>query len=395
MENLNEKINHDLDYYKSGIKQLYQRSYQMYMFGVIAVLLLTVTGIGVSTAMIRGLLLLVFIGEVAVLVYLLRFLKEDAFEAYFKEVPEKLTAAFPAMQESAPQEDNQAYYFLDSQGELIKLNKKNIRNFPSKISQFTLLVGFNYDTDKVRFEQPLHFYYYDITSITHSDSYKKEVLKHTNFMAKRRKRRIRTLIFTLLGIALAGTVVYFGVKSYLTDTNATIFEKRVKEAAEEEINEQKTTIQSVAISRGDETIKLTIPKKLHDQAGYYMKIDNEKGYSYQSFISDTYFMDVSMIQKSAYASFTDYLKAAAQTREESSVNKSTEKVHEEFFIDEYREEAKEDSEQGKMIAYYFESEGNYGTVSLSIYDEDQLGLPAETTLEMLKSLKFERKENAI
>ncbi|MFD1899291.1 hypothetical protein GQR36_02515 [Enterococcus termitis] len=73
MENLNEKINHDLDYYKSGIKQLYQRSYQMYMFGVIAVLLLTVTGIGVSTAMIRGLLLLVFIGEVAVLVYLLRF----------------------------------------------------------------------------------------------------------------------------------------------------------------------------------------------------------------------------------------------------------------------------------------------------------------------------------
>ncbi|MFD1899293.1 hypothetical protein GQR36_02525 [Enterococcus termitis] len=169
----------------------------------------------------------------------------------------------------------------------------------------------------------------------------------------------------------------------------------MKEAAEEEINEQKTTIQSVAISRGDETIKLTIPKKLHDQAGYYMKIDNEKGYSYQSFISDTYFMDVSMIQKSAYASFTDYLKAAAQTREESSVNKSTEKVHEEFFIDEYREEAKEDSEQGKMIAYYFESEGNYGTVSLSIYDEDQLGLPAETTLEMLKSLKFERKENAI
>lgn len=395
MENIKEQIHRDLDYYKSGIRQLYQRSYQLYIFGLIAVMLLTVTGIGVSTAILRGILVLIFISEVVGLLYLLRFLKEASFESYFKEIPEKLIEAFPVMQESAPQEDNQAYYFLGSQGELIKLNKKNIRNFPSVIKQYTLLVGFNYETDKVRFEQPLHFYYYDITAITHSDSYKKEVLKNTNFLAKRRKRRIRTILLTLIGIVLASAVVYFGAKTYFNDNGSSIFENRLRDEADFDNDEQKTMIQSMDISRGNETITLTLPKELHDQSGYFMDIADEDGYSYQSFMSETYFIDVSMIEKATYDSFSEYLKKAAQTRAESSVDKKTEKIHEDFFITEYREEAKQDAEQGQMMVYYFESEENYGSISLSFKDADELNLPADTALSMLKELKFERKENIL
>ncbi|MEI5995204.1 hypothetical protein [Candidatus Enterococcus mansonii] len=205
MEEANEKIKHDLDYYKSGIKQLYVRSYQLYMMGLIAIMLLTALGIGGVASFLRILLIVLFIIEIAGLIYLLRFLKEETFEEYFQTIYPKLAETFPAMIEGKPQEDNQAYYFLDSQSELIKLNKRNIRNFPSTMRQFTLLVGFNFEMD---FEQPLHFYYYDITNITHSESYKKELLKSTNFLIKRRNRRLKNMIVMLIGIVFVSIILY-------------------------------------------------------------------------------------------------------------------------------------------------------------------------------------------
>ncbi|OJG74201.1 hypothetical protein RV12_GL002839 [Enterococcus quebecensis] len=371
--------------------------------GLIAMMLLTVTGINVSVSVFRGLLLLIFVAEIGGLIYLLRFLRETSFEAYYQTIPDKLIQAFPTMEEQQIQEDNQAYYFLDSQGELVKLNKKNIRNFPSKIRQYTLLVGFNFETDKVRFEQPLHFYYYDITQITHSENYKKEVLKNTNFIAKRKKRRIKTIILSLIGLALVGTILYFSWQTYVKEHRWALVEKQAREVLEEEINEQKTMIKHVTISRGEETIEIDLPKDFQTKEGYHVKVDDEKGRSYQSFISDAFSFEVSMIEISAYSDFAAYLKTATQIRDDSSVDKKEETLHPDFFKHEYSEQTKVNKGNGSenshriVYVYYFESEGNYGTVALRVNNKqnDQLIAPDKAASFILKSLKFDREESII
>lgn len=212
MEEMSEIVKHDLEYYQQGIRQLYIKKFQLYIMGLITITLLTVMGISASSSLIKGLFILVFSIEIVGLLYLFRFLREVSFDAYFQTIPNQLIQAFPEMEAGQMQEDNQAYYFLDSQGEWVKLKKKNSRNFPSMFRQYTLLVGFDFETNNVSFEQPLHYYYYDITRITHADNYKKERLKNTNFIAKRRKRRIKTIFLIVIGIALAATVVYFSGK---------------------------------------------------------------------------------------------------------------------------------------------------------------------------------------
>lgn len=208
MEEIKENIAHDLAYYQSGIRQLYMRSYQTYLFALLAVMMLTVVGIGVSAVVIRGILILLFLLEIAGVIYLLRYLQVDRFEDYFQQVKNQLPKEFQKVQTIEIQEDDQAYYFLDNQDLFVKLNKKNTRNFPSKIRQYTLLVGFAPEVSKDMFEQPLHFYYYDITQIKHSANYKKELLKNSNFIAKRRKRRIQSMIVTIIFLFLIGVVFY-------------------------------------------------------------------------------------------------------------------------------------------------------------------------------------------
>ncbi|MBO0438854.1 hypothetical protein [Candidatus Enterococcus ikei] len=401
MEETNKNIEHDLVYYKSGIRQLYVKSYQMYIMGLIALMLLTVTGIGVSTSLIRMLLVLVFIVEIAGLLYLLRFLQEATFEAYFQTILAKLPEAFPAMEEGNPQEDDQAYYFLDAQGEMVKLNKRNIRNFPSTMRQFTLLVGFNFETDRVRFEQPLHFYYYDITRITHSENYKKDLLKSTNFIAKRRKRRIKSLIITLIIFALLGTVLYIAGKSFLDEQRSKAIENEIRQEIENEMDEQKTTVQNFTISRGDETLKADLPKDFHQQMGYLIQVDDEKGRSYQTFISEAFTIDISMVEKSLYTSFSEYLEKATQTRSDDSVKMKDETLHPDFFTHEYIEQSKNNqtdaSDYNGTTIYYFETEENYGMLSCVINSKNKKlsDIADQAGLSIMKSLKLEREENLL
>ncbi|MBO0446713.1 hypothetical protein IGJ55_002218 [Enterococcus sp. AZ170] len=211
MKETKENIEHDLEYYQSGIKQLYMKNYQKYFFILLAVMLVTSTGLVLSESIVRWLLVVLFFIEAGLAFYLLRFLRTDTFETYFQQIKAQLPTEFHKIEAIEIQEDDQAYYFLNGQESFVKLKKKNARNFPSKIRQYTLLVGF---TDELEFdekmlEQPLHFFYYDITQIKHSDNYKKEMLKNTNFIMKRNKRRIKSAITMFIVLAIIGILVYF------------------------------------------------------------------------------------------------------------------------------------------------------------------------------------------
>lgn len=211
MKELKESIEHDLEYYQSGIRQLYMKHYQKYLLILFAVMLVTAVGIGLSESFVRWLLVVVFLIEVGSVFYLLRFLRAEAFEMYFERIKAQLPDDFHKMESIEIQEDDQSYYFVDNQELFVKLRKKNTRNFPSKIRQYTLLVGFTNELDETIVEQPLQFFYYDITQIKHSDSYKQERLKNANFIVKQRKRRLKSVALTiflliLFGLAYLGTL---------------------------------------------------------------------------------------------------------------------------------------------------------------------------------------------
>jgi flagellar basal body-associated protein FliL len=217
MEEIKEKIEQDLTYYQSGIRQLYMKSYQRYILLILALMVLTGIAIGAADILLRMILVVLFLFEAGGLVYVLRLTRKESFETYFQQVLQKLPQQFDKMKNIEPQEDPQAYYFVEGQELFVKLAKKNTRNFPSKIRQYTLLVGFTNDFGMEQLAQPLQFFYYDITRIKHADGYKKERLKNTDFTAKRNKRRIKSGIITLIVLALLGTVLYSYTKSYFEE----------------------------------------------------------------------------------------------------------------------------------------------------------------------------------
>ncbi|EOL43575.1 hypothetical protein [Enterococcus caccae] len=228
MKENQENIEHDLEYYQSGVKQLYLKTYQKYLMFLLVIMLGTAIGIGAVSSFIRWLLVLAIFIEAGIVIYLFRYLRTETFEVYFQQIKEQLPNEFQKMSLIEIQEDEQAYYFSDNQELFVKLKKKNSRNFPSKIRQYTLLVGFTDEIDKNKLEQPLQFFYYDITQIKHSANYKKEILKNTNFVAKRKKRRINTAILTFILLVLVGVFVYFGAKTYLEGDSRTLYEKNVE-----------------------------------------------------------------------------------------------------------------------------------------------------------------------
>lgn len=210
MEEIKENIEHDLEYYQSGIRQLYMKQYQKYLMSLLAIMLVTAIGIGLSESIVRSVLVLLFLIEIALVVYILRYLRAEVFERYFQQIKRELPAEFQKMESIEVQEDDQAYYFLDDQELFVKLKKKNSRNFPSKIRQYTLLVGFTNELDEKTLEQPLQFFYYDITQIKYAASYKQELLKNANFIAKRRKRRLKSAAITIFLLILFG-FAFFGL----------------------------------------------------------------------------------------------------------------------------------------------------------------------------------------
>ncbi|MET3562258.1 putative transcriptional regulator [Enterococcus rotai] len=158
MKENKENIEHDLEYYQSGIRQLYLKTYQKYLLILLAVMLGTAIGIGATESIVRWLLIAVFLIEAGIVVYLFRYLRAETFEAYFQQIKEQLPNEFHKMASIEIQEDDQAYYFSDDQALFVKLKKKNTRNFPSKIRQYTLLVGFTDEINKNGLEQPLQFF---------------------------------------------------------------------------------------------------------------------------------------------------------------------------------------------------------------------------------------------
>lgn len=211
MEEIKENVEHDLAYYESGIRQLYMKHYQKYLLFLLVIMLFTVFGIGLSELFTRWLFVLLFLAEIGLVVYVLRFIRTEVFDAYFQRIKGQLPDEMLKMQLIEVQEDNHSYYFLDNQALYVKLKKKNSRNFPSKIRQYTLLVGYKDGLDEKILEQPLQFFYYDITQIKHSANYKQERLKNADFIAKQRKRRLTSAAVTiflliLFGLAYLGTL---------------------------------------------------------------------------------------------------------------------------------------------------------------------------------------------
>lgn len=211
---MNEKetkqlILNDLEYYQSGIKQLYKKYYQKYFIVLIIIMLATVMAIVSFTSLGKLLSGLLFLVDLAGIVYILRLMNTETFHHFFNQTKDKLPIAFSDMEKMTIQEDDETYYFTINDS-FVKLNKKNTRNFPSKIPQYTLLVGFSTEIDKEALEKPLYFFYYDITRISYSENYKKELVKNTNFLAKRTKRRIKSFLYSLVLLIILLLLFYFG-----------------------------------------------------------------------------------------------------------------------------------------------------------------------------------------
>ena len=200
-------ILHDLEYYQSGVKQLYIKYYQKYLIIIAITMLITVMAIASVTSLGKLLCGLLFLIEIAGFVYVLRLAKEDSFTDYYNIIKDELPNELAVMNKINIQEDDQAYYLL-ADDLFLKLKKKNTRNFPSKLPQYTLLIGYSEEINKENLKNPLSFFYYDITQITYSENYKKVLVNNTNFLANRTKKRIQSFLSFLLIVVLL-IVLYF------------------------------------------------------------------------------------------------------------------------------------------------------------------------------------------
>lgn len=402
MKEIQENVEHDLEYYQSGIRQLYMKHYQKYLFIILAILLVTVVGIGLSESLVRWLLIVLFLIEVGLVVYLLRYLKAEAFENYFQRIKAQLPGDFHKMESIEIQEDDQAYYFLDDQALYVKLKKKNTRNFPSKIRQYTLLVGFTDELDEQMLESPLQFFYYDITQIKHSANYKKEMLKNTNFIAKRKKRRIKSAIFTILILALVGTFVYFGAKKYLNDTGRLLFEKQVEQEYQDKIGQEtRVRISELSVTNEDETLKIDLPKHFHEEEGSLLSVDNIKGQSSKTFTSDVLYISLFMSEARNASSLSDFVNQVMEEEGKSIGQNNGKKLHPDLFKNEYIVTTKisENGQDGanNYTTYFFETDRNYGWIMCGIdYRSEAAELNLDQQVhELLRSIVVDRDETII
>ncbi|WP_430601939.1 hypothetical protein IGJ02_002101 [Enterococcus sp. DIV0724b] len=402
MKEIQENVEHDLEYYQSGIRQLYMKHYQKYLFIILAILLVTVVGIGLSESLVKWLLIVLFLIEAGLVVYLLRYLKAEAFENYFQRIKAQLPGDFHKMESIEIQEDDQAYYFLDDQALYVKLKKKNTRNFPSKIRQYTLLVGFTDELDEQMLESPLQFFYYDITQIKHSANYKKEMLKNTNFIAKRKKRRIKSAIFTILILALVGTFVYFGAKKYLNDTGRLLFEKQVEQEYQDKIGQEtRVRISELSVTNEDETLKIDLPKHFHEEEGSLLSVDNIKGQSSKTFTSDVLYISLFMSEARNASSLSDFVNQVMEEEGKSISQNNGKKLHPDLFKNEYIVTTKisENGQDGanNYTTYFFETDRNYGWIMCEIdYRSEAAELNLDQQVhELLRSIVVDRDETII
>ncbi|OTN89921.1 hypothetical protein A5819_002419 [Enterococcus sp. 7E2_DIV0204] len=402
MKENKENIEHDLEYYQSGIRQLYLKTYQKYLLILLAVMLGTAIGIGATESIVRWLLIAVFLIEAGIVVYLFRYLRAETFEAYFQQIKEQLPNEFQKMTSIEIQEDDQAYYFSDDQALFVKLKKKNTRNFPSKIRQYTLLVGFTGEINKNGLEQPLQFFYYDITQIKHSANYKKEILKNTNFIAKRKKRRIKTTILTLILLVVLGTLVYFGAKTYLQDVGRTLYEKRVKGEDEDNIGQEtQVRISELAITNENETLKIQLPKRFHEEKGELSSADEVKGLASKAFSSPTLYVSILMSQVSNATSLSEFVGQVLEDDGKINDKKTNESLHPDLFKNEYIITTKTSKngqpDSSNYTTYFFETGHNYGWIMCEITatsQTDDLDL-AQQVQEILGSIELDTKGTVI
>lgn len=402
MKENKENIEHDLEYYQSGIRQLYLKTYQKYLLILLAVMLGTAIGIGATESIVRWLLIAVFLIEAGIVVYLFRYLRAETFEAYFQQIKEQLPNEFHKMASIEIQEDDQAYYFSDDQALFVKLKKKNTRNFPSKIRQYTLLVGFTDEINKNGLEQPLQFFYYDITQIKHSANYKKEILKNTNFIAKRKRRRIKTTVLTLILLAVLGTLVYFGAKTYLQDDGRTLYEKRVEGEYEDNIGQEtQVRISELAVTNENETLKIQLPKHFHEEKGELSSADEVKGLASKAFSSPTLYVSILMSQVSNATSLSEFVGQVLEDDGKINDKKTSETLHPDLFKNEYiittKTSKNGQSDSSNYTTYFFETGHNYGWIMCEITATSQMDdLDLEQQVqEILRSIELDTKGTVI
>lgn len=402
MKEIKENIEHDLEYYQSGIKQLYTKHYQKYLFFLLATMLITVVGIGLSESIVRWLLVALFLSESGLVVYLLRYLRAEAFETYFQRIKAQLPSDFQKMEKLEIQEDDQSYYFLGEQELFVKLKKRNTRNFPSKIRQYTLLVGFTDEIDRTMLEEPLQFFYYDITQIKHSANYKKEILKNTNFIAKRKKRRIRSAILTIFLLLIVGTFVYFGAKKYLDDDGRTLYEKQVEKDYHDKIGQEaQVRITELSVTNEDETLKIQLPKYFHEEEGTLFSVDEIKGQSSKTFTSNALYVSIFMSEVASASSLSEFVGQVIEDQGKRNNQKSVEKLHPDLFKNEYilttKTSENGQSETNNYTTYLFETAHNYGWIICEIdraSEETELDLDQQVN-EILHSIAVETDETVI
>ncbi|EOH98896.1 hypothetical protein UAY_02165 [Enterococcus moraviensis ATCC BAA-383] len=399
MNETKENIKHDLDYYQPGIRQLYLKYYQKYLILLLAGMMLTVSGIGLSESFLRWLLVLLFLIEVGSVIYLLRYIRGEAFDVYFQQIKKQLPNEFQEIKSLDVQEDDQAYYFIGEQELFVKLKKKNTRNFPSKIRQYTLLVGSSDDVNKKMLEEPLQFFYYDITQIKYSSNYKKELLKNTDFIAKRNKRRLKSVLILILFLTVVGAVIYLGAKKYLNNETKAIFEGQVENEYKDTIDQKmQVSIKELAVTNENETITIQVPKYYSEEKGELISVDDIEGNSSKAFACDTFYVSIFMSKSTNAASLSEFMD---QVLEDGEKGYRKEKIHPDLFKNEYVITTKTNQvdqlETSNYTTYFFETDKNYGWIICELEGptkQAEFDLEQQVN-EILQSVVLDTKQSVI
>lgn len=201
---MNDFVKEDFTYYERSIKAFYRKIFMRRIMwsGLLLILLVILATLEKSFVLLSAILT---IGSVWYIY--IQMQKMNDFSNKFLEEQNKWSALFEKEnyeeQISSIFESQKKYFIeLKQEDQTIDINKKDSRNLPSRKSGYTLLIGANANI----FDQKNEFVtaYYDIGSLKHAEIYKEQILKSTDFIAKKRRRSLIRLFVIVIGLIIAG-----------------------------------------------------------------------------------------------------------------------------------------------------------------------------------------------
>ncbi|MBP2098550.1 hypothetical protein [Enterococcus rivorum] len=201
---MNDFVKEDFTYYERSIKAFYRKIFMRRIMwsGLLLILLVILATSEQSFVLLTAILTIGSIWYIYI-----QIKKMNDFSNKILEEQNKWSTLFEKEdyeEQINPIFESQKKYFIELKQEeqTIDIRKKDSRNLPSRKSGYTLLIGENANI----FDQKNEFVtaYYDIGSLKHAEIYKEQILKSTDFIAKKRRRSLIRIVLVVIVLIIAG-----------------------------------------------------------------------------------------------------------------------------------------------------------------------------------------------